>query len=151
ALLEGLGIRPRVVLPASARHGDNVTRASPRLPWHTRPTLIEALADFAPMPSAEAAPLRFPIQDVYRQDDQRILVGSIVSGPIPVGDTLLFSPSNKVACVRALEAWPGPQPTPAGAGRSVGVTLDRPLFVERGEMASHVEHAPLLANGFGAS
>ncbi|HEV2548617.1 MAG TPA: adenylyl-sulfate kinase [Stellaceae bacterium] len=151
ALLEGLGIRPRVVLPTSARHGDNVTRASPRLPWYEGPTLAQTLAGFAPAATAEAAPLRFPIQDVYRQDDQRILVGRIESGRIAVGDTLLFSPSNKLARVKSLEAWPGPRPESAGAGRSIGVILDRPLFVERGEVASHVEHAPLRANRFRAS
>ena len=151
ALLEGLGIRPRVVLPLSARQGDNVTRASPRLPWHEGPTLVEALAGLAPAPPADAAPLRFPIQDVYRQDDQRILVGRIESGQVAVGDTLLFSPSNKLARVRSIEAWPGPRPEAVGAGRSIGVILDRPLFVERGEVAGHVEHAPLLANRFRAS
>ena len=151
ALLDGLGIRPRVVLPLSARHGDNFIRASARLPWHHGPTLFEALANFTPAPLADAAPLRLPIQDVYRQDDQRILVGRIESGRIAVGDTLLFSPSNKLARVKTLEAWPGPRPQWAGADRSVGVTLDRPLFVERGEVASHVEHAPLLANSFRAT
>jgi bifunctional enzyme CysN/CysC len=151
ALLEELGIRPRVVLPLSARHGDNVTRASPRLPWHAGPTLVEALASFAPMATADAAPLRFPVQDVYRQDDQRILVGRIESGRLAVGDMLLFSPSNKLARVRSIEAWPGPRPESVGAGRSIGVILDRPLFVERGEVASHVEDAPLLANRFGAT
>jgi bifunctional enzyme CysN/CysC len=151
AFLEGLGIRPRVVLPLSARHGDNFTRASVRLSWHQGPTLFEALASFAPAPLADAAPLRLPIQDVYRQDDQRILVGRIESGRIAVGDTVLFSPSNKIARIKTLEAWPGPRPVSVGAGHSVGVTLDRPLFVERGEVASHVEHAPLLANSFRAT
>ncbi len=151
ALLQGLGIRPGVVLPLSARDGDNVMQASARIPWYAGPTLLEALAGFAPAPPADAAPLRFPVQDVYRQDDQRILVGRIESGRIAVGDTLLFSPSNKLARVKALAAWPGPQPGAAAAGRSVGVILDRPLFVERGEVASHVEHAPLLVNRFRAS
>jgi bifunctional enzyme CysN/CysC len=151
ALLEGLGIHPRVVLPLSARQGDNFARASARLPWHKGPTLFEALAGFAPTPPADAVPMRFPIQDVYRQDDRRILVGRIESGHIAVGDTLLFSPSNKLARVKALATWPGPPPASAGAGRSVGVILDRPLFVERGEVASHVEDAPLLANRFRAS
>src|SRR5208282_4251444 len=33
----------------------------------------------------------------------------------------------------------------------VGITLDRPLFVERGELASHEGDAPLLSNSFRAS
>jgi bifunctional enzyme CysN/CysC len=149
--LAQLGIAPRVVLPLSARHGDNLARASARLAWYRGPTFVEALFGFAAAPPAEDAALRLPIQDVYRQGDQRILVGRIDSGRIAVGDSLVFSPSNKLAKVRSIEAWPEPAASAAAAGRSVGITLDRPLFVERGEIASHEKDAPLLANAFRAS
>ena len=149
--LAGLGLTPRTVLPLSARHGDNLARASERLRWFRGPTLIEALLGFTPAAPVDAAPLRLPLQDVYRQDDRRILVGRIEAGRLKRGDTLLFSPSNKRAQVRSLEAWPGAAPTEAGSGRSVGLTLDRPLFLERGEVASHVEDSPLLARSFGAA
>jgi bifunctional enzyme CysN/CysC len=151
AFLGELGVAPRYVLPLSARHGDNLAAASAKLPWWPGPTLVEGLVGFTAAVPAEAAPLRLSIQDVYRQEDQRILVGRIESGRLAVGDTLLFSPSNKLARVRSIEAWPGPAPRQVVAGSSVGITLDRPLFIERGEVASHVEHAPLLANGFRAS
>ncbi len=151
AFLAELGLSPMVVLPLSARHGDNLARASANLAWHQGPTLVEALIAFGAAPPAEEAPLRLPIQDIYRQEDQRILVGRIETGRLRQGDTLLFSPSNKLARVKRIEAWPGPAPEVEGAGRSVGVTLDRPLFLERGEVASHVENAPLIANRFGAS
>jgi bifunctional enzyme CysN/CysC len=150
-LLDGLGIVPRVVLPLSARHGDNLARASDNLVWHDGPSLFEALTRFAAAGPPESAPLRLPIQDVYRQDDQRILVGRVESGKIAVGDTVVFSPSNKLARVRSIEAWPGPAPSVVAAGASVGFTLDRPLFVERGEMVSHRDEAPLLANSFRAT
>jgi bifunctional enzyme CysN/CysC len=146
-----LGLAPQKVLPLSARHGDNLARASERLAWYRGPTLVEALLAFTPGAPAEAAPLRLPIQDVYRQGERRILVGRIEAGRLAQGDTLLFSPSNKRARVLSLEAWPGPPPGAAGAGYAVGFMLDRPLFVERGEVASHVEGAPLLARHFGAT
>lgn len=150
-LLKQLGLTPRLVLPLSARHGDNLARASDKLAWYRGPTLFEALAGLEAAVPADTAPLRLPIQDVYRQEDQRILVGRIASGRLEVGDTLIFSPSNKQARVKTIEAWPGPAPRSAGAGRSVGITLDRPLFVERGEVASHGENAPLLAHNFRAA
>jgi bifunctional enzyme CysN/CysC len=151
AFLGELGLTPQVVLPLSARHGDNLARASAKLAWHQGPTLVEALLAFAAAAPADEAPLRLPIQDIYRQEDQRILVGRIETGKLRQGDTLLFSPSSKLARVKRIEAWPGPAPDAAGAGRSVGITLDRPLFLERGEVASHQENAPLIANRFGAS
>ena len=144
--LAELGLTPRLTLPISARHGDNLATPSARMPWYRGPTLIEALQRFEARPSREALPLRLPIQDVYRQDDKRILVGRIESGRLAVGDTLLFSPSNKLARIKSIEAWNAPQPADALAGQSVGLTLDRPLFVERGEIASHPEDAPRLTN-----
>jgi bifunctional enzyme CysN/CysC len=144
--LTELGLTPRLVLPISARHGDNLTVASAKMPWYRGPTLIEALQAFEARASREAQPLRLPIQDVYRQDDRRILAGRIESGRLAVGDTLLFSPSNKLARIKSIEAWNAPQPAHAVAGQSVGITLDRPLFVERGEIASHQEDAPRLTN-----
>ena len=146
-----IGVVPRLVLPISARHGDNLRTLSPNMPWHRGPTLIEALQAFEGGISGAAQPLRLPIQDVYRQDDRRILVGRIESGHLVVGDRLLFSPSNKLARIKALEAWPGPEPAHASAGQSVGITLDRPLFVERGEIASQPEDAPPLSNVFHAT
>ncbi len=38
----------------------------------------------------------------------------------------------------------------AHAGQSVGITLDKPVFVERGHVASHEDKAPLLSNVFRA-
>jgi bifunctional enzyme CysN/CysC len=144
--LAELGLTPRLTLPVSARHRDNLAAPSARIPWYRGPTLIEALQALEVRPSREAQSLRLPIQDVYRQDHKRILVGRIESGRLAVGDTLLFSPSNKLARIKSIEARNAPQPAHAVAGQSVGLTLDRPLFVERGEIASHQEDAPRLTN-----
>lgn len=149
--LAELGLTPGLVLPISARHGDNLTAASANLPWYRGPTLSEALQAFEPRPSRDEQPLRLPIQDVYRQDDKRVLAGRIESGRLSVGDTLLFSPSNKLARIKSLEAWNAPGPTQAGAGQCVGLVLDRPLFVERGEIASHQGDAPRLTHALHAT
>ena len=149
--LAELGLTPRLVLPISARHGDNLIAASANLPWYRGPSLSEALQAFEPRPSRDEQPLRLPIQDVYRQDDKRVLAGRIESGRLSVGDTLLFSPSNKLARIKSLEAWNAPGPTQAGAGQCVGLVLDRPLFVERGEIASHQGDAPRLTHALHAT
>ena len=90
-----------------------------------------------------------PIQDVYKFDERRILAGRIESGRLEVGDELLFSPSNKTAKVRSIEAWHVPMPPlEASAGQSIGITLDEQIFVERGEVASHKDDAPIESNVF---
>jgi bifunctional enzyme CysN/CysC len=147
--LREIGIRPSRVIPVSAREGDNVAQRSSRMDWYEGPTVLEALDEFPPSVPANDLPLRFPIQDVYKFDHRRILAGRIESGRLRVGDTLLFSPSNKTAVVKSIEAWNAPVPIlAASAGQSIGITLDEQIFVERGEIASHTLDQPLESNVF---
>jgi bifunctional enzyme CysN/CysC len=44
-----------------------------------------------------------------------------------------------------------PPPTEGQAGQSIGITLDEQIFVERGEIASHQEHLPLVSTAFRAN
>lgn len=146
--LEEIGIVPNFVIPAVARDGDNVVHRSERMAWYDDATLIRALDSFRSQRDLGDLPLRLPIQDVYKFDDRRILAGRIASGRLRVGDRILFSPSNKVARVRSIEAWNAVSPNEAEPGQSVGITTDEQLFIERGEIASHQDHAPIETNVF---
>jgi bifunctional enzyme CysN/CysC len=150
--LDGLEIEAAAVIPVSAREGDNIASPSSRMPWYDGPLVSEAMDGFT-LPSAVFdAPLRFPVQDVYKFDARRIVVGRIESGRLAVGDTLLFSPSNKTARVNSIEAWNvSPAPQSAGAGQSIGITLNEQIFVERGEVASHLQRAPVETDVFRAN
>ncbi|NNE82643.1 MAG: adenylyl-sulfate kinase [Alphaproteobacteria bacterium] len=147
--LEGLGVTPTCVIPISARDGDNIAAPSENLSWHSGPTVLGALAGFAPPVGNEDAPLRLPLQDVYKFDDRRIFAGRVESGGFKVGDELLFSPSNRTAHVASIEAWNAPAPvTQASAGASIGFTLTEQIFAERGEVISHVDDAPIETDVF---
>src|SRR2546430_4220218 len=91
--------------------------------WYRGPALLQAIDEFQPTQSAEEQPLRFPIQDVYRTENRRILVGRIESGTLRVGDQLLFSPHHKTARVATIERWPASSVESASSGESVGITL----------------------------
>lgn len=145
--LAGMGITPSAVLPVSARHGDGLARMSENMPWFEGPTLVAALDATEPKPLPVELPLRFPIQDVYKFDERRILAGRIESGKLSVGDTLLFSPTNARARVKSIESWSTSAPLmTASAGQSAGITLDEQLFVERGHVASHETDPPVQTN-----
>ena len=149
AYLAGIGVQARRVIPISAREGDNVARASDRMGWYDGPSVIETLAEFELPESSRDRPLRLPLQDVYKFDDRRILAGRIESGSLKTGDELLFSPSNRTARIASIESWnTGEAPASATAGQSVGITLDEQVFVERGEVASHVTDAPIESDVF---
>jgi bifunctional enzyme CysN/CysC len=123
----------------------------PNMPWYSGESVTEMLEKFEVASADASLPLRFPIQDIYKFDERRILVGRIESGSLKVGDELLFSPSNTLAKIASIEAWPDDnKPTTASAGQSIGITLTDQIFVERGHIASHVERAPLLTSLFRA-
>ncbi len=147
--LDSIGVQPTFIVPISARDGDNIARRSEHSLWYSGPTLLEALDRFQVLTVPIDQPLRFPVQDVYKFDDRRLIVGRVESGILRVGDTLLFSPSNKTVKVRSIEAWSvDPPPVEARAGESVAITLEEQIFVERGEIASHEENPPRLTTVF---
>ena len=141
AWLQTIGLEPKAFIPIAARQGDNLATHSTNMPWWTGATVLEALDDFKNVEPPLNQPLRFPIQDVYRFDKRRILVGRIESGRLKVGDRLLFSPGNKLGTVKSIERWNAPPAAEAPAGESIGITLTEPIFVERGALAT-LESAP---------
>jgi bifunctional enzyme CysN/CysC len=147
--LRQLEVIPERFIPASAKIGDNIADRSARMAWYGGPTVLETLGLFRKAPDREGQPLRFPIQDVYKFDARRIIAGRVASGKVRVGDRLIFSPSNKAAIVKSIEAFNvEPVPTEARGGQSTGLTLDEQIFIERGEIASHPESAPLESTAF---
>jgi thioredoxin-dependent adenylylsulfate APS reductase len=138
--LTNLGITPTAIIPISARLGDGVAQRSPNIAWHKGPTVLEALDQFSPAVHPQDLTLRLPVQAVYKFDDRRIIAGRVESGRIAVGDEVRIMPSAKIAMVKSIEAWPVPNesytPHHAGAGQSIGITLDRELFIERGNVIS---------------
>jgi bifunctional enzyme CysN/CysC len=142
AHLTGLGVTPSAVIPISARDGDGVAGRTARMDWYDGPTVVEALDALEPARSAEALPLRLPVQAIYKFDDRRIVAGRIESGKLAAGDEIVIMPAGKIAKIRSVEGWPATPLGKQGAGRAVGITLDRELFVERGDIIAHAGNSP---------
>jgi phosphoadenosine phosphosulfate reductase len=106
--------------------------------WYAGPTVLAALDRLVPPQAGTELPLRMPVQAVYKFDDRRILAGRVESGRIAVGEEILLAPSGNFARVASIEAWPDAtgEPRAARAGQSIGITLDRDLFVQRGDLVS---------------
>jgi len=134
AFLEKINIKPSYVIPISAREGDNVAKKSSRMEWYEGPTVLEALDRFRPSAKDTTKPLRCPLQDIYKVGDKRVLVGRVESGLMKAGDDITFLPSGKKAVVKSIEVFEG-QKNEAGPGESIGITIDKPHFLERGEVA----------------
>ena len=136
--LAKLGLAAAAILPIAARHGDGVAQKTAALAWHGGPTVLELLDRFAPATPPADLPLRIPVQAVYKFDERRIVAGRIASGRLAVGDDIVVMPRGARARVQSIEAWPSsvdaPGPQAAYAGRSIGLTLDRPIVVDRGDL-----------------
>ena len=150
AFLLSIGLQADLFIPMSAKQGDNIAALSPSMPWWTGPTVVQALDEFRVTELPDGQPLRFPIQDVYRFDERRILAGRVEAGSIKVGDRLLFTPGNKVSTVKSIERWNAPSRDTASAGESIGVTLTDQVFVERGAVAALEASPPYELNRFKA-
>jgi bifunctional enzyme CysN/CysC len=116
---------------------------TPRIGWYKGPTVVEALDALEPARPLEQLALRLPVQAIYKFDDRRIVAGRIESGRLGAGDEIVIMPAGKIAKIRSVEGWPvTPVKGAQTAGRSVGITLDRELFVERGDVIAHVGSSP---------
>ncbi len=144
--LAGLELAAAAMIPISARNGDMIAHRSVPPSWYDGPTVLQALDALAGAPSETDRPLRLPVQDVYKFDDRRIIVGRIDSGRLRVGDRLRFSPGERSARIATIESWGAQPAVTAVAGQSIGLTLDEDIFVERGQVASAPDTAPPAAS-----
>ncbi|MDR0827270.1 MAG: 50S ribosome-binding GTPase [Desulfovibrio sp.] len=152
AFLASLGLMARDAIPFSALRGDNVLEPSPLMPWHKGHTLIQTLDDLEAARRPDQAALRFPVQDVYKFDERRIIAGRIESGTLRAGDEIVIHPGGKKTRVRSLAFWrTEDEKTEVRAGESVGIIVEDEFFNQRGEVISHAERPPLITRSFRAS
>ena len=152
AYLKSIGLTPSFILPISARNGDMIAGRGKDMDWYKGKTLAGVLDAFDYEMPPLSRPLRFPVQDVYRFGEERILVGRVETGIVRTGDTMLFSPTNEEATITAIKVWPDEaEKVEAHAGEVIGITLDQPIFVERGHVGSHTQNPPMLSNVFQAN
>jgi sulfate adenylyltransferase large subunit len=148
--LASIHIQPDYYVPICALEGDNIAKKSDKMDWYTGPCFLETLDTLRNKENAEDKPLLFPIQDAYKVDDKRIFVGRIESGVIKVADEIKVLPSGQTTKVRSIEKFME-EPMQACAGRSIGITTEAPLFLNRGDVICSPGKEPVLSNRFHAT
>ncbi|HEX3015798.1 MAG TPA: GTP-binding protein [Desulfobacteria bacterium] len=144
--LNGLNIYPAKYIPVSSFFGENITAKSAKMPWYQEEPILEALDLFEKEKGLADRPLRFPIQDVYKFDERRIIAGRIETGRLKVGDKILISPGNKTTTVKSIEYWAErDKRDTVEAGMSIGITVTDEFFNQRGQIISHMAESPQSA------
>ena len=131
--LEHLAIKPLRIIPVSALEGDNIKNASRNMRWYTGPSFLKAL-DAIRLPSAESGkPLRFAVQDMYRVNGERVAAGKVVSGTITENLQTVLFPALSETTVKQVKVFGEDTRKSASAGENIGVILDTPLEIKRGD------------------
>ncbi|HEX6833869.1 MAG TPA: GTP-binding protein [Rudaea sp.] len=148
-LAQQLGLNGVRFVPVSALKGDNIVRASERMPWYAGEALLDVLEALPVAPPTGEA-LRFPVQWVARQDgasadDFRGYMGRVEAGEVRVGDVLTVLPAGREATVAEIVApvvGGTAAVTRAFAGQTVTIRLTEDVDVSRGDTFVAAQRAP---------
>lgn len=136
-------------VPISALRGDNVVNESEHMPWYPGSPLLKLLNTVQINGETNSA-FRFPVQYVNRPNlDFRGFAGTIASGEIRVGDTIVALPSGKQSKIKSIVTFDGELET-AYADMAVTLTLEDEIDVSRGDMIVRPHEQPASSNTFSA-
>jgi sulfate adenylyltransferase large subunit len=148
-----LGTAPPILVPLSAKFGDNVVVRSARTRWYEGEPLLAILENLPATAGLEDRPFRFPVQLVRRvsapSGQRRRYLGRIESGAIAVGDPVIALPSGMATRVRAIATYDGMLDR-AAAPQSVAIEIDGAVDIGRGDILADQTARPAVANRFEA-
>lgn len=140
-----------VPIPLSARHGDNVTARSERMPWHSGPVLLDYLENIDAASDINRLPFRFPVQWVNRPNlDFRGYSGTIASGEIRRGDAVIVAATGLTTTIRDI-VTADRRLESAEAGDAVTLTLADELDISRGDLLATPTDRPEVNDQFAAN
>ena len=91
----------------------------------------------------------FPIQDVYRIEEKRIMVGRLESGTLTTNDEVTILPSNVKTRIKTIEKFM--EKTAKGlTGECIGITTKDSVFMERGHIVCTDESNLAVTDSFQA-
>jgi bifunctional enzyme CysN/CysC len=149
-----LGFNDVKFIPISAKLGDNVVDKSKNISWYEPAdgahTLLEYLETVPVTASVNQKDFRFPVQYVLRPHlNYRGFAGTIASGSLKKGDTLMVLPSGKSSQVVSIDTFDG-ELEQAHAPMAVTVRLADEIDISRGDMLVHPTNVPDVTQRFNA-
>jgi len=139
-----------VVIPISAWNGENIIKASDKMPWYKGPCLIDAMNNFKAPEVLTGKPLRLPIQDVYSiKGVGMVPVGRVETGILRPNDKVIIMPEGIVTQIKTVEAHHEQLPE-ALPGDNIGFNvknIDKGA-IKRGSVVGPENEPPTVAESF---
>jgi bifunctional enzyme CysN/CysC len=138
-------------IPISALKGDNLVDHSANMPWYEGSTLMHHLENVHIASDRNLVDFRYPVQFVNRPNlNFRGFCGTVASGRIRKGETVMALPSRKTSRVKSIVTFDG-ELDEAFAPQSVTLTLADEIDVSRGDMLVRPDNVPQMAEAFDAT
>jgi bifunctional enzyme CysN/CysC len=148
---EHLGFESITPIPMSALKGENVTKKAETMAWHDGPTLLEHLEAIEIADEREKTPFRMPVQWVNRPNlDFRGFSGTVASGSVNPGDTVVVAKSGRTSKVKAIVTADGDL-SRAAAGDAVTLVIEDEIDASRGDVFASADARPEVSNQFTAN
>jgi len=129
-------------IPMSAKMGHNVVHDEGKTPWYKGGTILEYLEQVPVRAGINESDFRYPIQYVLRPHlNYRGFSGTIASGSVKKGDTLMSLPSRKKSRVLAIDTFDG-ELSHAAAPMAVTIRLEDEIDSSRGDMLVKPDNLP---------
>ena len=142
-------------IPVSALQGDNVVKASQKMPWYQGKTLLEYLDTIETENKQDSTALRFPVQMVIRPQskvfqDYRAYSGQIRGGTLEKGQKIKILPSGHESTVT--EIGLGTKKfQKASAPMSINILLKDEIDISRGDLIVNIGQEPTSSMEFTAT
>ncbi|MBS3804919.1 MAG: sulfate adenylyltransferase subunit CysN [Oleiphilaceae bacterium] len=146
-----LGLQDVRFVPISALEGDNVVTRSDNMPWFSGQPMMDIMETVEVARDKNLEHFRFPVQYVNRPNlNFRGFCGTIASGVIRPGETVMALPSRRTTTVKDVVTFNG-KLEEAYIDQAVTLTLNDEIDISRGDMLVKPEDEPLVSNRFNAN
>ncbi len=150
-----LGPRAPLIVPISAKQGDNVVHRSAAMPWYDGEPMLSILEALPQALHISHAAFRFPVQYVSRAPEEqggqkRLYLGRVESGRVSEGDEVVVLPAGITTRIRAISTFDGPLES-AAAPKSVAIEVTDNVDIARGDILAHPAQKPKIGKTFEAT
>ena len=132
-LLKDCSLTRQSIIPISSLKGENVSSPSKEMPWYQGPSVRQFIEDLpvTDRPQDVDESFQFPIQLIYKMDQEDYALGRVEGGRIKKGETVNVFPTQDSVQVKKISKYKE-NPKEAKKGESVALVLKPSLKLKRG-------------------